>query len=73
MRSRDRKRIERNAAFVASLRSTPHVKPRSSRKQGKATAEQLAFRDYCALGYSPSDARSQINVDRAYAQARTVH
>lgn len=62
---RDRQRLaaaRRTARERAKLAAHGIVPLPSKRKpqQVRATAEQLAFRDYCAMGYSAEEARAMI-------------
>jgi len=63
MRDRQRlanaRRVARERAKLASHGIVPLPSKRKP-QQVRATAEQLAFRDYCAMGYTAAEARDMI-------------
>ena len=60
MRTRDRQRaIAHTNALAGVVQAPVNRKPgRKPKQQPKASAQQLAFRDYVAIGYSGEEARS---------------
>ena len=60
MRTRDRKRAIAHTNAIAGVVQAPlNRKPgRKPKHQPTATPQQLAFRDYVALGYTSEQARS---------------
>ena len=75
---RDRQRLvaaRRKARERAKLATHGIVPLPSKRKpqQVRATAEQLAFRDYCAMGYSAEEARAMISNDLSFPTRHADH